>query len=178
MFLEKLAKTTVSMIKSSEFLDDGDVFHSASIAEGAPNRRSSLNLIPLNRTESEFTFDSEEAKHSEEVIAEEAPTHRLIQMPDSLEEIIELMFMEFACMTHSREGLQVREDKDSAFLLSETYMTKRNFLAMCLVLDIIDTKLTLVAARSCFEKYAFLSERGQRKFNNRYISCFLVCVKE
>jgi hypothetical protein len=180
MFLKKLADTTVLMIKSSRFIEDGDIFNSAEVQQSRPNRRSSLNMIPFARAESEFTFDDEHSAYSEgedplestgelrgEGVSQAAPpAHRLIQMPDSLEEVVELMFTEFASMTHSREGEDARENNKNKFML-EMYMTKRNFLAMCLILDLIDAKLTLLAAKSCFEKYAFLAERGQRKFNNR-----------
>lgn len=144
MFLSKLAETTASLIHSSGFLEDGDIFHAAEVSQSSPNRRSSLNLIPFYRVESEVTLASNSHESSGGEV-EERVVHRLIQMPDSFEEVIELIFLEFACMEHSR-NIATSPRPNDAYSLSETYMTKRNFLAMCLVLDLIDSRCVVQAS--------------------------------
>lgn len=178
IFLLKLAEKIDDIIKASHLSADCEFMSFNDDRGKAPSsspRRQSLNMVPFSRRtdsdgDSDWRADFDE---SERIILDETITNEsLVYLSSSTEDMAIAVFMEFASMAHSRQ-----DSPQDERVLGELFMAKRNFFAMCLLLDIIDNRLTLKAAKACFEKCAFLSDRGQRKFNNRLaINSFIECI--
>jgi hypothetical protein len=139
----KLAEKIEEIIRSSDLSADNEFVSfnddRGKSAGASPARRQSLNMVPfLRRAESDGDSDwRPDFDESERVILEEAVTNEsLLYLSSSTEDMAIAVFMEFAPMTHSRH--QRDEQKDA--VLGEMFMGKRNFFAMCLILDIIDNR--------------------------------------
>ena len=107
-------------------------------ASSSSPRRQSLNMVPFSRrAESDGDGDwRADFDESERIILDEAITNEsLVYLSSSTEDMSIAVFMEFAPMVHSRDDCPQDER-----VLGELFMTKRNFFAMCLLLDIIDNR--------------------------------------
>ena len=126
---------------------------SQSLTRRSPSRKRSLNMIPLSRSvlEETFTDDDEFERQLDfaSMLMNKIPFQQseadrgkattdssliFINLSQSTEALVDAIFMEFACMAHSRDGGGERK------VLGEMLMIKRNFMAMCLILDIIDSR--------------------------------------
>jgi hypothetical protein len=67
----------------------------------------------------------------------------LISLPMEVDAVVEEIFVAFSGYQHTRDKKPVQRT-NSPVELERIQMSKRNFLAMCLIIDIIDTKYAII----------------------------------